>query len=137
MGTQHASNGHAESYSARASLVDVLLLPDLRDVAYYATFTMLAAGHGWMKQSSRANGRHGGGSEVRCLRGNARAWFGNTKTTRRLWRGKMSMYDSSAPDAAVVDVHDRKNEDALLSQSIFPFLKLPRELRDQVCTVTL
>ncbi|CAO2656710.1 Nn.00g055130.m01.CDS01 [Neocucurbitaria sp. VM-36] len=44
----------------------------------------------------------------------------------------MDMNQSSVSDAALVDVKNGKRHDVLSSQSVFPFLKLPRELRDQV-----
>lgn len=43
----------------------------------------------------------------------------------------------AAVDAYHVDAVKHQGEDALLQQAIFPFLKLPRELRDHVRTSSL
>ncbi|KAH7399246.1 hypothetical protein BKA66DRAFT_508199 [Pyrenochaeta sp. MPI-SDFR-AT-0127] len=39
---------------------------------------------------------------------------------------------SKAPDATLVDIRDEEDHKTVLPQPVFPFLKLPRELRDQI-----
>jgi hypothetical protein len=62
---------------------------------------------------------------------NRKLGFGNTKTTRRPKEGMMAVAAISTSLPVVIDTEKSGSQDAVSPQSIFPFLKLPRELRDQ------
>jgi hypothetical protein len=74
------------------------------------------------KRLSRED-RHGGAAGQSLVR--------NTKRTRRLRAGTMAAVVASAPVVSLVDAENVEREDAVPSH-VFPFLRLPRELRDQV-----
>jgi hypothetical protein len=55
----------------------------------------------------------------------------NTKSTRELGAATMATTTASPPAVPVVDAEHAEREDAVPSH-VFPLLRLPRELRDQV-----
>jgi hypothetical protein len=109
-------------------MVHVKRLPD----GVVASFAAGALSHGRdgrmqagceAKRLSRED-RHGGAAGQGLGR--------NTKRTRELGAGTMAVTTPCAPIAPPVGADKIEHEDAVPSH-VFPFLRLPRELRDQVC----
>jgi hypothetical protein len=77
--------------------------------------------------------RHARGGEPRRFpAGQGAGLVRNTKPTRPQSKSNMAVAAASAHIVATAGTEREGSQDAASQQSLFPFLRLPRELRDQV-----
>ncbi len=129
--TRYEDDGHYRQESARLSMEHVKRLPD-GVVTSFAAGALPHGRDGRMQAGCKAKrlsreDRHGGAAGQGLV-----ALVRNTKRTRELEAGTMAVTVPSAPIVPLVGADKFEHEDAVPSH-VFPFLSLPRELRDQVC----